>query len=226
MEKLRRGVCNIPDFLDCNGLWSKGYSETTPTEYIYYHTRGGKLWNGVKNRSNKGGSCQKNMPSYEGTNYLFSSFQSFVEWCHTQQGYFELEEFGKFWQLDKDILVSGNQSYVYDRCCFVPTYINSLLVNCSKPETGLPLGVGWHTKANKYISKIQVESGETKHLGLFTSVEAAASKWLLEKATLIDNSSQRYILHKSARLDVYEALTARSTFMRECAVNHQPLYSL
>lgn len=44
-EKQRKGISNIPDYMNDDGLWSKGFTETTESEYIFYYTRAGKLWN-------------------------------------------------------------------------------------------------------------------------------------------------------------------------------------
>jgi hypothetical protein len=44
-------------------------------------------------------------------------------------------------ELDKDILYPGNKIYSADTCCFVPHYLNSLLIDCGASRGDLPLGV-------------------------------------------------------------------------------------
>lgn len=50
-------------------------------------------------------------------------FQNFAAWAINQVGYGM-----KSWQLDKDILISGNREYSPSACCFVPARINSLII--------------------------------------------------------------------------------------------------
>jgi len=68
--------------------------------------------------------------AYEHRNYFDVSvtkewlcFQNFAGWAVDQVGYGL-----KGWQLDKDILVSGNREYSPSACCFVPARINSLII--------------------------------------------------------------------------------------------------
>lgn len=55
-------------------------------------------------------------------------FQNFAIWAKGQRGW-NL----KGWQLDKDILVKGNNLYCPDNCCFVPHRINSLIIKSNAP---------------------------------------------------------------------------------------------
>lgn len=50
------------------------------------------------------------------------NFQNFAEWCEGRSDY------QKGWELDKDIILSGNKKYHPDNCCFVPARINSLII--------------------------------------------------------------------------------------------------
>lgn len=52
------------------------------------------------------------------------NFQNFAEWCVNQKGFKSVDQNGRQFQLDKDLLVEGNKIYSPKTCCFVPTEIN------------------------------------------------------------------------------------------------------
>lgn len=53
------------------------------------------------------------------------SLQKFCEWAVNQKNHDSVEESGRLWHLDKDILIDGNRVYKSEACCFVPNEINS-----------------------------------------------------------------------------------------------------
>lgn len=96
----------------------KGYSWCG----VYSKTRAGRVWNNLQTRTD---GRHKDKCYDEAVNG-FKGFQEFAEWCQSEYGYMNVEQNGRFWQLDKDILVSGNMVYSPDTCCFVPNRINSV----------------------------------------------------------------------------------------------------
>ena len=52
--------------------------------------------------------------------------------CNYQIGFNSLDEEGRCFHLDKDILVKGNKLYSEDTCSFVPAEINTLFCKANK----------------------------------------------------------------------------------------------
>lgn len=90
---------------------------------------------------------------------------------------------GILFQLDKDLLVPGNKIYGEQFCSILPSYINSLLVNCSGGSRQYPLGV--HKEVGgKYVA--QISKGRYKvHLGHFETIKDAYNRYKESKESYI-----------------------------------------
>ena len=63
-------------------------------------------------------------------------------------------------ELDKDLLVKGNQVYSPDTCCFIPNSINSLFSSGTKKNNlDLPKGVTL-TANGKYVVSVRIRTGK------------------------------------------------------------------
>lgn len=84
--------------------------------------------------------------SYEQVNCsgYFLCASNFVAWCKSQIGYNSVDDYGKPFALDKDILIKGNTRYSPDTCVFVPREINNLILSNRKVRGDLP--IGYHTQ--------------------------------------------------------------------------------
>lgn len=101
-----------------SGVGFIGYGEYTPVK----NPKAYKHWIHMLKRCNS--------DDYEHRNYFdvtvcdeWLCFQNFAEWAEKQFGFTN-----ESWQLDKDILISGNRQYRPEACCFVPARINSLII--------------------------------------------------------------------------------------------------
>lgn len=165
---------NVPDIKDINGLWVMDYVSNESIDGVFVpvmnRTRGSVLWGNLTKRCKSGGSYQKDRPSYVGVENKFENNQLFIEWCQDQFGYMHKDETGKFWQLDKDLLVIGNREYSPETCCFVPHRINMIL-NTSKALRGQwPIGV--RKFRNSFTSNYK-----DVYLGSFKTPEQAHQAW-------------------------------------------------
>ena len=131
------------------------------------------LWYGVLQRC----FCEKFQTenhTYKGCNVSenFLNYSYFFDWCQNQIGFGKVDENGCRWQLDKDLLVSGNKTYSESVCVFVPQEINKFFTDRSNDRGEYPVGVCFHNKTRKYMSYCSVE-GKRQHLGLFNTPEEA-----------------------------------------------------
>lgn len=131
------------------------------------HTPAYKTWRNMIERC----YClkyQARQPTYIGCSVddEWRDFQDFAEW-------FEAHEYSNHgYQLDKDILIPGNKIYSPDRCVFVPSQLNNLLLDSGAVRGQYPQGVRFYKNTNRFRASISINT-KRKHLGYFdTELEA------------------------------------------------------
>ena len=134
--------------------------------------------------------CQIKQPTY--TDCIVCEewlcFQTFANWYY--ENYYEIE--GKKMQLDKDILVKGNNIYSPDTCVFVSQNINELFTKSNLKRGSLPIGVSFHNHHNKYHAKCSDGSNHTMHLGYYNTPEDAFEAYKQYKEQLIKDVADEY----------------------------------
>ena len=170
---------NESDKKDDSGLWLMTYSIEP---HVYRRTRASLVWGNMEKRT----TLVANKPEsrYHGCTNQFANFQLFAEWCQAQHGYMS-KDCGKFWNLDKDILIHGNKVYSPETCIFVPQTINALLVTKGRnKEKELPVGVHWNTRDKKFQANVKAE-GKLSFLGYYGNPEEAHKAWQVAKVAEI-----------------------------------------
>ena len=108
----------------------------------------------------------------------FANFDRFKEWCNRQIGFSCKDENGRYYQLDKDVLIKGNKIYSADTCVFVPKSINMFLCKADKIRGKFPIGMYFHKKANKFsVSVYDPFKLRPNYIGLFETQESAFSAY-------------------------------------------------
>ena len=101
---------------------------------------------------------------------LFRSY--FYDWCQEQIGFGKVDEKGRSWCLDKDLLFVDNKTYSETACVFVPQEINVFFTDRGNARGEYPVGVGFHKASGKFHARCAV-NGKRQHLGLFNTPEEA-----------------------------------------------------
>ena len=85
---------------------------------------------------------QTRRPTYKGCNVSdnFLNYSFFYDWCQKQIGFGKVDEKGRYWQLDKDLLFVGNKTYSETTCVFVPHEINSFFTDSGNTRGEYPVG--------------------------------------------------------------------------------------
>ena len=150
--------------------------------------------------------CWVKHPTYIGTacSNNFKSYSYFYEWCQEQKGFENKDDWGRYWQLDKDLLAKGNKVYSEDTCVFVPQRINSLLTNSGASRGEYPIGVYWHKASSKFSAVCSHGYSNRKYLGLFPTIEEAFSTYKTFKEALIKQVANKHKHQLDVR--VYNAL--------------------
>lgn len=181
-----------------------GYGDSTTNDSEYY-----QKWVYLIDRCSDSYKLRK--PTYEGSFpckewVYYSNFKNWAIDEYKRIG----EDFSL--QLDKDILVKGNKIYSPETCCFVPNWLNMILV-CGPTEckSGLPKGVS--RKRDKFHAGIYSEN-KAISLGSYSDPMEAHQAWQLAKSNCIENAIVKYADLSCFRTDVAEALMSRVWLLR------------
>lgn len=148
---------------------------------------------------------QSRQPTYKECHVdeYFHSFTNFYNFIHNLCGYGELDDKGKLFQLDKDILLNKSKCYSPDTICFVPRSINNVLVLSNSIRGDCFIGVCKDKKHGTFASNILYE-GKRKYLGTY--------KTEIEAFNVYKNFKENYINHLAEKwknkidIKVYDAL--------------------
>jgi len=170
-----------PDKKNKLGEWTqRGY---VGKKYVW--TVSGVLWNNIKERCNPNGATQMREPTYRGSENKFQGYQEFVEWNRSQKGY------ALGYQLDADILLSGNKIYSPETCILIPAPLNKFLQSCGAKRGEYPQGsYEWKGKlwvriCDTVLAKLEV-TRENIEIGrnLYKAAkEARAREWAVRLQT-------------------------------------------
>ena len=82
-------------------------------------------------RTKDGSKYKENQPTYKDVVVAedLSNFDDWCNWANGQVGYMWVDENGRLFQLDKDLLIEGNQVYSKETVCFLPMGLNSKITH-------------------------------------------------------------------------------------------------
>ena len=117
---------------------------------------------------------QTRYPTYKGCNVSdnFLNYTFFYDWCQEQTGFGKVDDKGRSWCLDKDLLLIGNKTYSETTCVFVPHEINLFFTDRGNARGEYPVGVYFHKTSGKFVAQCKV-NGKRQHLGLFNTPQEA-----------------------------------------------------
>ena len=123
------------------------------------------------------------------------SFLKFREWFDENyiEGYF----------LDKDVLIKGNKIYSPNTCCYIPSFINTLLLNCRSARGKYPIGVQKHKYG--FCAKLY-KQGEQHYIGFYKNEEDAFLAYKKAKELYIQEVARKYYDKGDITKRVYDAL--------------------
>ena len=155
-------------------VYGKGFNDKTrPAKVDGKIVKEYDLWQSMLSRcfSEK---CQTLYPTYKGCNVSdnFLNYAYFYDWCQGQIGFGKVDDKGRYWQLDKDLLFVGNKTYSETACVFVPHEINSFFIDCGNARGEYPIGVSFDKQRGKFKAQCTVNS-KPQHLGLFNTPQEA-----------------------------------------------------
>lgn len=106
------------------------------------------------------------------------NFQVFSDWFYSHNSY------GLGYELDKDLLVSGNRHYSPETCLMIPQEINKALKTVQ--VNTVVAGVRKRTNTKGYQVRV-TENGRRRHVGEFYTVEEASAAYVEAKERYIKN---------------------------------------
>lgn len=113
-------------------------------------------------------------PTYKGCSVSnnFLNYTFFYDWCQEQIGFGKVDDKGRSWCLDKDLLFAGNKLYSEAACVFVPQEINLFFIDSGAIRGNYPVGVCFDKKVGKFKASCSV-NGKQQALGYFNTHEEA-----------------------------------------------------
>jgi hypothetical protein len=123
------------------------------------------------------------------------SFLKFREWFDENyiEGYF----------LDKDILIKGNKISSPNTCSYIPSFINTLLLNCRSARGKSPIGV--QKQKYGFCAKLW-KPGKPHYIGFYKNEEDAFLAYKKAKELYIKDVAQEYFNKGEIDKRVYDAL--------------------
>ena len=117
---------------------------------------------------------QTRQPTYKGCSVSsnFLNYSYFYDWCQEQVGFGKVDEKGRSWCLDKDLLFVDNKTYSETTCVFVPQEINLFFNDYRNARGEYPLGVSFDKRFGKFQARCAV-NGKQQHLGYFNTPQEA-----------------------------------------------------
>lgn len=123
--------------------------------------------------------------------------------------------------LDKDLILPGNKEYGPNTCCFIPESLNNLLLNKSRVNDELPIGVYYDNENGKFRAMCSY-NGKRVSLGRFADVDGAAIAYNQFKTKVIleaaleqkDIRIKRGLLMHAETLNVTNTQEARTVRLK------------
>ncbi|QVG64325.1 HNH homing endonuclease/ putative DNA-binding protein [Acinetobacter phage Bestia] len=139
------------------------------------------LWKSILQRCYSE-SYQKRKPTYKDCEVepFLLSFTNFYHFIRGLKGFGEVDENGKPFQMDKDLLVKGNKTYGVDTICFVPQEINAFLVNRKNLRGEFLIGVCYNKVTGWFQCQLSI-NGKLKTLGYFSNEQDAFETYRIYK---------------------------------------------
>lgn len=111
---------------------------------------------------------QARQPTYIGCSVdgEWHDFQDFADWFSNHK----YSDYG--YELDKDLLLPGNKIYTPNRCVFVPSQLNNLLLDRDAARGQYKQGVDFNKRRNKFRAQMSL-NGKKQHIGYFDTPQEA-----------------------------------------------------
>lgn len=172
------------------GVGDKGFKYPVAVDRI--HLKEYRLWIGFLSRGDK--LWQSRYPSYAGTTCSenFKSYTFFYEWCQRQVGFCSRDEKGRIFQLDKDLLIRGNNCYSEDTCVFIPQAINKLLTKTNALRGEYPIGVHFCNRDKNFKATCNNGKKIQVRIGSYSTKEEAFIAYKNYKEMVIKQVAEKY----------------------------------
>lgn len=156
-----------------------------------------EIWVDMLKRCYSSRSLTKN-PTYQRCTVCdeWKYFSNFKDW-------FDKQEYKEGYNLDKDILVQGNKVYSPDTCCFVPQYINKLVLSRVIVKGQYKMGVC--KIRDKFVAQCRMRN-KNRNLGSYLTEEQAYIAYKRGKEAYIKEVADEAYSKGEIRKEVRNAL--------------------
>lgn len=151
LQSLRKGLVRnpyAPNLYNVGFLGVGTYAMTINGKPTCAH----KAWSGVIERCYST-RLRHSRPCYSDVTISgdWHNFQNFAKWFYSQRG----AELG--WEIDKDLLVTGNKHYSPETCILLPRRLNTAIIHVGSNEN--VLGYSYHPVSKLYSTMVSTPAG-------------------------------------------------------------------
>ena len=189
MKSLKLGNVSNPMYPTLYGVGRIGVGKhsSKTNERIY------KVWGSILQRCYSDTYHRTKTENYKGVVVCdeWKDLQNFAEWWESNDFSNFVDDKGKSYQIDKDLLSFGDKVYSPKTCCFVPSEINSLVIGSNKSRGSYPIGVSYHKVTGKFMSRLR-KGDSSNYLGIYDKVEEASQAYKTAKESYIKEVAEKW----------------------------------
>ena len=127
-------------------------------------------------------------PTYEGCT-VSDEFKDYSKWREWYDKYpYKQDD----WQIDKDLLIKGNQVYSENTCIFIPREINQVLTKSTASRGEHLIGVSWSKTNKAFVATVRKNKGKPEHLGYFKTEVEAFNAYKQAKEAYLKEPADKY----------------------------------
>lgn len=189
-----------------------GDAEPTSIDHKAY-----SMWRGMIRRCYHGHDNIRNI-TYSSTTVCddWKYYSNFKKWF--------LNNYKDGFQLDKDIIGGLSNEYSPDTCAFVPSIINSCIIDGNRGISTTPLGVSYVSKSDKYRPALSKFGKSVKNFGFTETPMESHHIWQKEKANYLGELIK---LHSNdLTLEVISGLQRRIDILNDDRLNERETKTL
>lgn len=156
---------------------------------------------------------KKQRPTYNDVTCCeeWNYFSNYLSWREQQPNLKYLEDTGKRFELDKDILKKGNKIYSPENCCLVPATVNQVFNRHVRHRGDLPIGVTWNSNRTYVIAKWNdpIENRaywSTTYPATMEGIQIAFNEYKIHKEEIIKKVAQIELDKKTITKECYDAM--------------------
>lgn len=116
----------------------------------------------------------------------FHHFENFYNFCISQPNFLSIDDNGRYFEFDKDLLSKEKKRYSSETCTFIPVELNKFIIHLANPK-------GFRECDGKYDVRCYVD-GKRQYLGRYNSESEAINVYKQYKLKQLQHLIDKYTI--------------------------------